>query len=1699
MHLIDDDQYVDVYFTQWNSGGSFAYYRTEIQPNKGLVSTVPGTTPFYTTYSNPVAITLNEGESELITWPVVATGGNFKTPTYEFFAFANLSSDPYVSAISERVNITTLYPQVNISWIDPTTNIDVLPGDTREFKANVSCSYGNCGTINVGIDPPPCNGGCITLNVNGREVVMDSSYRMDAADFTTARANCQAIGGDITNFDEAYAYLFTYRMQSSGDHPYCGYDATNPSPCQSNPAWGYSSCCATSPTEGCGYMDLYGCSCHECNMFGWDPGGYTCAFRSGKSGMLKMDPSEKPFYTTSQNPITISLNEDESQEVSWNVVVSGGDPNYPTSTFFATANLSSEQRIKDETDDINVTISYPKVDIEWVNPTSDVNVSADDFFNITVTVTCSQRDCGNVIVSLDPEGNYYFDSSWGSPDSVTPSVSLWRGSGGGLCNSIYDYCAPRWQGGTTNPSGTEWGVGICKNANSFSDFFSSACGGRCGNNLMNKDLCMHELSTDVYYDIYFTNWGRSWSNYFTYYRADTGIKRKGGLVSTTIGATPFYTIDDNPKTVWLDEGQATEVSWRVMPNTDSISAFIFFAFANVSDIMTVNDETSRILVKPDTLPPNLTVTLVSPSASTSARLNSVLDFTVNISCQNGNCGEVVATIDPIGNYYYDSSSGVPDSITPSVSISRGGGGTICNPMYDYCAPRWQGGTTNPSGTEWAVGTCDSATSFTDFFSAACGGSRCGNSLLNRDLCMHAIAEDKYYDIYFTNWGRSWSNYFTYYRTTDKSLVPTDFGAKPFYTTFSNPYTLTLGKGESQLVTWPLYVTGGPLRKNTSEFFVNATVSSNRLINATSDKVNITIQYPNVGITWIDPTTNIDVLPGETKLFKVEVSCYDGDCGTVNVGLDPPSCNGGCVDLIVNGKTIQADRNYRTDAGDFTTARNNCKAFGGDITNFDESLAWVNWYAEGSLDIAYCGRDSDATQCNSHPTWMGPTCCATSETDGCGTHDYYGCSCHDCSWWPYGYVCAFRSAKSGMVSMDPSTVPFYTTSQNPTTVFLNEGQSQEVDWNVIVSGGDPNYPTSTFYASANITSDVIIREKTNDLNVTILYPEVDITWVTPTADAKAEKNELMNMTVLVSCSQRDCGNVIVSLDPIGTYYYDSSSGVPDSITPAVSISRGGGGTICNSLFDNCRPRWQGGVTNPSGTEWAAAACLNANSFTDFFSAACGGSRCGNSILNKDLCMHELSTDTYYDIYFTNWGRGWSNYFTYYRSESGTKIKNGLVPVGSGTPFYTIDDNPKTIWLDEGQTTEVGWRVIPTGDTNTLYAFFAFANVSDIMSVNDQTNSILINTTNAIDITIQSPITTTYLTSVAPVYFNLSLSNPASSCEYTLDDWATTNPMALDGTAMFASAEKSTGWTTGTYTAKFRCTTPTGKVNDWMFVTFDVITSSGATYKRPITLSVSSGATSTGYQVPLSLSAANMGSNFDWNCQQIRFISPIYGSFLPYYTESCDPMGQTATIWVKSDQAITTSGYTIYAYYGNPAWSSTSNKDSVFETYSMFPDYTGWSGASSTSTCSPGGQSMMGGFGVWGSGASTQKNLGNLPAGDYEVKFDYYFIDSWDGESGLAYWNTNNIWSLQHFCCSPPYSSGTTNLCGQSYAQWYESTEFALNPRILTVTHSGGAANLRFTSSLDQDPSDEAWGVDNIRVRKSYSPNPTYSIGAESPGD
>lgn len=109
-----------------------------------------------------------------------------------------------------------------------------------------------------------------------------------------------------------------------------------------------------------------------------------------------------------------------------------------------------------------------------------------------------------------------------------------------------------------------------------------------------------------------------------------------------------------------------------------------------------------------------------------------------------------------------------------------------------------------------------------------------------------------------------------------------------------------------------------------------------------------------------------------------------------------------------------------------------------------------------------------------------------------------------------------------------------------------------------------------------------------------------------------------------------------------------------------------------------------------------------------------------------------------------------------------------------------------------------------------------------------------------------------------------------------------------------------------------------------------------YRRAITNVVATGVTPTGYQVKYVLGSSDVGVNYNWsnecvnsNSTKSRLANPD-GVELPFWVESCSISGKNMTAWVKSDQPINTTGYDVYLYYdSDTAVPMRGNASAVFE--------------------------------------------------------------------------------------------------------------------------------------------------------------------------
>jgi hypothetical protein len=130
--------------------------------------------------------------------------------------------------------------------------------------------------------------------------------------------------------------------------------------------------------------------------------------------------------------------------------------------------------------------------------------------------------------------------------------------------------------------------------------------------------------------------------------------------------------------------------------------------------------------------------------------------------------------------------------------------------------------------------------------------------------------------------------------------------------------------------------------------------------------------------------------------------------------------------------------------------------------------------------------------------------------------------------------------------------------------------------------------------------------------------------------------------------------------------------------------------------------------------------------------------------------------------------------------------------------------------------------------------------------------------------------------------------------------------------------------------------------------------------------------------------------------------------------------------------------------------------------------GWSDGRTNNTCAATYSTFLGGPGLYGSGAFSDRSydLQNIPHSEARVTLDYLFIDSWDNESGVVSIDGADVYNNPHM------SSGQ-NECGGPSVD-------ANVPAVGQRAHAANTLTLRVSSTLDQDPNDESFGVDNVRL-------------------
>jgi hypothetical protein len=134
-------------------------------------------------------------------------------------------------------------------------------------------------------------------------------------------------------------------------------------------------------------------------------------------------------------------------------------------------------------------------------------------------------------------------------------------------------------------------------------------------------------------------------------------------------------------------------------------------------------------------------------------------------------------------------------------------------------------------------------------------------------------------------------------------------------------------------------------------------------------------------------------------------------------------------------------------------------------------------------------------------------------------------------------------------------------------------------------------------------------------------------------------------------------------------------------------------------------------------------------------------------------------------------------------------------------------------------------------------------------------------------------------------------------------------------------------------------------------------------------------------------------------------------------------------------------------------------------------TGWTDSrrDTSSSCFTDWGAMLGGYQLFGSGATTSKTytfLG-ITHSNVRVSLDYFVIDSWDDEDARV--SVDGVYIF-----NDAFTMGGSNTCGGIWA------DRGLQSVLGTPAHTLNTMTLTITSTLSQGASDESFGVDNVLV-------------------
>lgn len=479
-------------------------------------------------------------------------------------------------------------------------------------------------------------------------------------------------------------------------------------------------------------------------------------------------------------------------------------------------------------------------------------------------------------------------------------------------------------------------------------------------------------------------------------------------------------------------------------------------------------------------------------------------------------------------------------------------------------------------------------------------------------------------------------------------------------------------------------------------------------------------------------------------------------------------------------------------------------------------------------------------------------------------------------------------------------------------------------------------------------------------------------------------------------------------------------------------------------------------------------------------------------------------------------------------TGTVTLNGAAPAGGAV--VTLSSNspsiasvPASVTIAQG-TNSASFPVTTAGvaASSSVTISASYGGSSQNAGLTVTRADLLSLTLNPTSVVGGSPSTgTVTLNGAAPsggAIINLSSSNTAVATVQSTVTVAQNTTQATFTVTTSSVSSPTSSTISGTYNSVMRNAVLNIGAVPWMNTSW--------LYRRPVNVGNPTGGTLTNFQVNVLLDSSFSFSKAQNNGGDVRFTASDGVTLLPFWIESWNSAGLSASIWVQVP-SIPASGTTIFLYYGNSAATSASNGTATFIFFDDFSFTSGGVPALDPNKWSfPAGSagfSNIGGMlqynapsGGFGPRAVAKVGGSNLVFGDGIVEYNLQSNGGFD-EMGLLYRGQNpetansyvfypSIYIQQNrWLLYARISSGSVNLgSGGAFAPgtWYRvkaavggsSHIFSINgTQIFTANNSA------FSSG---DVGLLAWGntvswVSNFKVRKYASSEPTAAVGGEQP--